>query len=154
MNAIDVKANCLYEYPPFRGKWGKHGLVRTFQKENGIYAQDTYWIGSRRNMDVSDFSGTFKVTDKEAANMEFLTEVSGLKEVRGYDEWVQYKESERFHIPIGGGHEEWLVLKTAQKDPKLQRKQINYEISQEKDRIRSAQGRLKGLREKLAEICH
>ena len=152
MKAADVKANCLYDYPSFRGEWCKHGLVRTFQRKNGIYAQDTYWIGSGRGMDGGVFSGTFVVTDKEAANMEFLAEVSELREVRGYSEWVQYKESERFHIPIGGGHEEWLVLKTAQKDPKLIREQINREIRREKDKIRSAQRCLEGLREKLKEM--
>ena len=144
MNATDVRPNCLYAYPPFWGKWCKHGLVRTFQTENGIYAQDTYWNG---------YGDAFEVTDKKAANMEFLAEWSELKEVSGYNEWVQYKESESFHIPVGGGSEKWLVLKTAQKVPKLQREQISREIREEKLNIRSAQHRLERLREKLKEIC-
>lgn len=115
--AIGMKANLLFEYGGYG--WCKHGTVLTYQGRDGIKAADTYWGNGYP-------SGAVEL-DELTRNGKFIADLDEFRP-SNRDEYYRYAESDRVHIPIGGGSERWLVRTLARPDKQNAMRQIAEEL--------------------------
>ena len=125
MNIIE---NGLYSYAAGRGHC-KHGLVIIKRdKEENLYAEDTYWSSGGTRYNLDDVKG----------ELEFLLDLNNVKEV-SKDDYDLYDPKDRAYIPVGGWHEKRLVRADATKRTALIIEDLEYRISKNKSEIKALQ---------------
>lgn len=114
--------------------WCRHGIAVIHGGEDWGYAKDTYWgVGSR----ASD-SGWLREEDlKDPKLIGNLDEF----ELSGYYDFEDYRDEDKFYIPIGGGGSQKWYRKGAQPDPDLIYKRLQYQIEKSESEIQSANWR-------------
>lgn len=128
---MNIEKECVYRYQKGAG-WCKHGIVYTIEKDNELYAIDTYWDSTFKKQ-LSSGVKCYKVSDI-SNDLEFVMKLDDIKEVRS-EEFYLYDEKDRIWLPMGGWHERYLINKNVDK-------RIDYIISDLKYKISSAKSKI------------
>jgi hypothetical protein len=137
-----MKAGELYRFPD---GWGHchHGLLRVYETSHGLRLIDTYW-GS-----IGD--GTAWKPEEVSGKIEFILDLSSARFVRR-EEFEQYLEKDRAHIPVGGGAEQFWVSQGASPDPQLIENQLRAKVDEAERAIKAATWNLRHTSIRLGEF--
>jgi hypothetical protein len=112
--------------------WCRHGIAVIHGGDGWGYAKDTYW-------GVSDAGGDSGwIREQDLAEPTLIGNLDDF-EYSKYAEFKDYREEDKFYIPMGGGSAQQWIRKGAEPDPALIWKRLVYQVEKAEMEIQYAQ---------------